>query len=157
MNFSMRARRVLLVCLLLTASALAADALSAGSIPSTTGDFFSLTPCRVYDSRQALNLLHSGMDLLVPFYGVCGVPSTARAVSINLTVLGPSSAGDLTVYPANFPNPGISTIYFDFRELLSNHAVLLLSTNGTGSLRVTPFIFGNGTSGFVVDIDGYFE
>jgi hypothetical protein len=158
MNLPVRARLVLFVCFVLTASAWSAGDLFAGpAIPPTTGDFFTLTPCRVYDTRQILDPLHSGTDRLIPFYGLCGVPSTARAVAINLTVIGPSGDGDLTIYPANFPNPGISTIYFSHSETLANNAIFLLSTNGTGSLRVTPFVFGNGFTGLAVDVVGYFE
>src|SRR6185295_9315740 len=85
-----------------------------GTAPGTTGcpivrpplDFFTLTPCRVADSRQSAFLTYGGPVLVageqrtitipdVPAYiptwrSACGVPATAKAVALNVTVDSPN-------------------------------------------------------------------
>jgi len=157
-----RARLVFLVCFVLTALAWPAeDLLAAGTYPAIAGDFYTLEPCRVYDTRSGAPLRNNS-EILVPFYSACEVPATARAVAINMTVIGSSfGSGDLTMFPANYPNPGVSTIYFDFSRsrFRCNNVILMLSTNGTGSLRVRASMTAGGDpfAHLVIDINGYFE
>ena len=161
MNRIVHARLVVLACLVLTASVWPSGDLHAATFPAIAGDFYLLEPCRVYDSRSGAPL-RNGTEILVPFFGICEVPSTARAVVISMTVIGPVfGSGDLTMYPANFPNPGVGTIYFDFSRsrFRCNNAVQMLSTNGTGSLRVRASMTPGGDpfAHLVIDITGYFE
>ena len=73
---------------LLVASAVAAG-LSATSAQAQTGlQYFALTPCRAYDSRPS-NPLPAATQRNVTIKGVCGVPATAKAVSLNATIATP--------------------------------------------------------------------
>ena len=84
----------------------------------------------------------------------CGIPSAARAVSLNVTVVSPSAAGDLLVYPAD-TNPGPpSTLSFGAGRTRASLAILGVSGDGTGSIRVRNR--SPGPLDLVVDVNGYF-
>ena len=87
--------------------------------------------------------------------GICGIPSTAIAVSVNLTVVQPAAQGHLILYPGDAAGPPlVSNINFTPGVTRANNAVVLLATNG-GTINVK-----NGSAGavhFVLDVNGYFQ
>ncbi|MGH9368129.1 MAG: hypothetical protein ACRD3M_10695 [Thermoanaerobaculia bacterium] len=129
--------------------------------------FFSVTPCRLADTRDPTGptggpFLTSGFVRSFPTYGssarVCGIPSTAKAVAINGTVVGPTGDGFLVMFPYNTPVPGVSTINFVAGEpALANGQLVALTSDPTLQLSVHPFIGGGGTAHLVLDITGYFQ
>lgn len=122
-------------------------------------DLFTVPPCRILDTRQAGQgpALTSGLKRTVTAHGSCGLPETARAVVVNVTVVQPSAAGYLTFHAGDVAPEATSTITFDAGQLRSNNAVLPLSFDGRRLLAVTPFVEGNGTVHVIVDVSGYFE
>jgi hypothetical protein len=124
-----------------------------------TGDFFTLSPCRLIDTRQAGQgpALTSGVPALVDVHGVCDIPGTAKAVAVNVTVLQAQGAGSLTLHPGNLSTPNTSTINFPAGLNLANNAILALASNGEGTLGVTPVVSGGGTVHVIVDVSGYFQ
>ena len=64
----------------------------------TPPGFYTLTPCRVLDTRDPNGphggpALVAGADRAFTITGQCDIPSTAMAVSVNLTVTQPSAPG----------------------------------------------------------------
>jgi hypothetical protein len=85
----------------------------------------------------------------------CGVPASARAVSLNLTAVTPAAPGHVTVYPGNGLPGTTSAINFIPGKTVANNAVAPLATDGAGTLGVV-----NGSGGtlhLIVDVNGYFE
>jgi Tol biopolymer transport system component len=123
------------------------------------GDYYTVAPCRLIDTRQAGQgpALASGVPVLVDVHGVCGIPGTAKAVAVNVTVLQAQGAGSLTLHPGNLSTPNTSTINFPAGLNLANNAILALASNGEGTLGVTPVVSGGGTVHVVVDVSGYFQ
>jgi len=125
--------------------------------------FFTVTPCRVADTRnpngpQGGPALSGGVERVFPVGGVCGVPLAAQAVSVNVTVTGPSALGSLRFGPGTCSNlPLTSTINFDAGRTRANNAVLPLATDGTGGLAVVPSFSGSGTVQLIIDVNGYFN
>jgi hypothetical protein len=117
-------------------------------------DFHTVDPCRVYDSRTSSPLV-SAVDRLVQVAGLCGVPATAQAVSLNLTAINPTDRGRITLYPADQPLPLASTINFASGRTLANNAIVVLSPDG--KLLANPFVLGSGQVDIAVDVNGYFE
>ena len=123
-------------------------------------DYFSLTPCRLVDTRNPNGPL--GGPALQPsanrtfvLTGTCGVPSTAKALMLNLTVVNPAATGFLTLYPSNQSAPATSTINFVPGIVRSNNATVGLATDASGGITVK-----NGSVGtvhFVLDVTGYYE
>jgi PKD repeat protein len=120
--------------------------------------FYTLAPCRVLDTRSSLPLA-SNVPLVIPVAGAagCGVPASARAVAINVTVASPTAAGVLTLYPGNYLRPVVSTVNFSAGETRANSAILALASDNTGALAAAATVGTSGTVHLIVDIDGYFQ
>jgi hypothetical protein len=122
--------------------------------------FYTLTPCRLVDTRNPDGPL--GGPTLQPssqrtfaLAGTCGVPATAKALSVNLSVVNPAAAGNLTVFPADRPAPTASSINFAPGANRANNALVPLSAGGSGSITIK--VNSAGTLDVLVDVNGYFE
>jgi IPT/TIG domain/Metallo-peptidase family M12 len=128
--------------------------------PAPPGKFYTLSPCRLVDTRGAVALL-GGPALAASgrrnftLTSTCGVPTTAKAISVNLTVTGATAPGFVSLFPGDGIAPATSNINFATGQTRANNAVVLLATNGSGSLAVL-----NGAAGtvhFILDVNGYFQ
>lgn len=118
----------------------------------TGGDFYTLTPCRVLDTRDQSAPLSAGETRTVQMAGSCGIPSHAAAVAVNITVVNATTNGELTAYPANESKPTASAISYQAGLTRANNGILKL---GNGALA----FFNNQSSGsahLIVDVTGYF-
>ena len=126
---------------------------------ATTGArFYTLTPCRLVDTRGAGGpngspALVANTDRLFRLVG-CGVPSSARAVAVNITVTQGSVAGSLTIYPAGEDLPGTSSINYGAGQTRANNGILALGVNGSVFVSCTQ---ASGSVQFILDISGYFQ
>jgi hypothetical protein len=122
-------------------------------------DFYTLTPCRLIDTRNAIGplggpALVGGTTRSLLVAGICGVPVGATALVVNLTIVQPVAAGDLRLFPSGIAAPLVSTINFSAGQILANNAVVPLTGTIPGSLDVQADFAG--TSHFVLDVVGYF-
>ncbi|HVF61947.1 MAG TPA: hypothetical protein VNJ70_19240 [Thermoanaerobaculia bacterium] len=122
-------------------------------------DFYTLPPCRLFDSREsgAGGPLVSGVKALLRAHGLCGLPATAAALSVNVTVTQSTGPGHLTLFAGDAPEPGTSTINFGAGQTRANNAILSLATDGMGTLAVLPHVLGGGSVHVVLDVNGWFE
>jgi hypothetical protein len=123
------------------------------------GSFFTLPPCRLADTRDPDGprggpALAAGVERLFPVAGVCGVPATATAVSVNVTVTQPGSDGHVTLYPAGTPVPGAPTVHFRNGQTRAGNAVVALGA--PGAIAATAG-HAAGTVHLVIDTAGYFH
>ena len=139
-----------------SAGSTTSTAVSIALAPATPLEFYTLTPCRIYDTRLTALPLLSAVARIVPGTGACGVPANARALAANVTVVSPSAAGYVTLYPGNYPQAPTPMISFSASDTRSNHMVLPLATTGDGSLAALASIAGSGTVQLVIDATGYF-
>ena len=117
-------------------------------------DFYTVSPCRVVDTRQTGGALSCGTErALTMVGGTCGVPTGAKAVSLNVTVTGSSATGNVRVYAAGAPAPSASTINYVAGQTRANNAVAPLSTAGQIAVLCSP----TGTAHVIVDVNGYFK
>jgi hypothetical protein len=86
--------------------------------------------------------------------GRCGVPPSATAISLNLTVTGATAAGYLTVYPQGLPIPLASTINFRAAQTRANNAIVRLGTGG--AIAIFYGQASGNTVDVIVDLNGYF-
>jgi len=126
--------------------------------PPAAGDFFTVTPCRLLDTRlpQDGPALASGTPATLDAAGACGIPQSATAVAINVAVIQPTAPGRLTVHPGNLAT-STSTVDFTAGQTRSNNAILALALNGEGTLGLTPVLDGGGTVHVILDVVGWFE
>jgi hypothetical protein len=122
--------------------------------------FHTVSPCRIVDTRGPSGpyggpALAGGSVRSFVLAGPCGVPSTAKSLSVNVTVTQPSSGGNITAFPAGGSVPLASTLNFSGGQTRANNAVLGLSP--TGGVSVSTILFSGGTVHLIVDVNGYFE
>jgi hypothetical protein len=125
--------------------------------PDPTGDFYTLPPCRLVDTRQPADApsLTSGEVRALDLAGRCGIPSTARALSLNVTAFVPTGNGNFRFGPGGETVPPASTVNFQAGVVRANNAILMISADGV--LNVSPSVAGGGTVDLLLDVNGWFD
>jgi uncharacterized repeat protein (TIGR01451 family) len=122
-------------------------------------DYFTLTPCRVVDTRGGAPVggpvLQGQETRTLPVAGHCGIPLTAKALSINVTVTQSSSAGNVRLFPAGQTVPLVSTINYVVGLTRANNAVVPLNASGAMAAYVEQAL--GTTVHLIIDVNGYFE
>lgn len=121
----------------------------------------TVAPCRVFDTRSPIGpyggpALAASASRTFALAGVCGIPATARAVSLNLTATGATVGGYLTLHPAGTPLPATSTLNVLAGPTRANNAVVRVSSDGTASLAVFAGLSA-GSVHAILDVNGWFE
>ncbi|MCE7957971.1 MAG: hypothetical protein DYH06_08555, partial [Acidobacteria bacterium ACB2] len=131
------------------------------SVTAVSSKLHTLPPCRVLDTREAAGtfggpaLGRLGERSWPIATGSCGVPGTARALALNVTVVVPQAGGFVTLWPSDAPRPLTSTINFTPGQVRANNAVVRVTSDGQASLSA--FNGSDGDAHVVVDVTGYFE
>jgi IPT/TIG domain/Matrixin len=133
--------------------------LTGGFTYNTGVGFYTVTPCRVLDTRNPTGPLGgpavvANADRAFTVTGQCGIPATARAVSANVTVTQPSSAGDLRLSAAGGPLSLTSSINYRASQTRANDAVIPLGAAGALAVHCDQ---PSGTVQFIIDVNGYFQ
>jgi len=154
-------------------SALVLAALAAVSLPGAVAaqsgpfQYHAITPCRVVDSRTT-NATEGTNGSPVTrgvhtfrIQGQCGVPVGATAITGNFTIVNPTYAGHLVVWPAGGTEPGVSTLNYVGGDTVANGAIVPLATvTGTApdiSVRISEGPGTGGTADIIIDVTGYFQ
>jgi hypothetical protein len=121
--------------------------------------FYTLPPCRLVDTRNTAGplggpALAAQTDRTFTLRGSCGIPDTAKALAMNLTVTGATRAGNLRLHA-----PGLrgktETLHFPVGQAQANNAVMALDFEGRlGVFCDQP---AGSTAHFILDVNGYFE
>ncbi len=118
--------------------------------------FYPLVPCRVVDTRGTAGPFggpemeaQSVRSFVLPASG-CNVPSTAKAYSLNVTVVPDGVLSFLTAWPAGAGQPFVSTLNSFDGSVVANAAIVPAGTNGAVSIYVTD------RTQVILDINGYF-
>ncbi len=123
---------------------------------STAASFFTVTPCRIADTRDTDGpyggpALLAGGERVFVVANRCGIPATAKAVSLNVTVTQPAAPGFVILYPGGSPAPSVSAINFRAGQTRANNAIVPLGAGGTLAVQsIAP-------THFIIDANGYFE
>lgn len=114
----------------------------------------TVTPFRALDTRYGTGgratALGPNQSYDVTVRGVGGVPTTADSVVVNVTVVGPTTPGFLTVWPALQTRPLASNLNFVAGQVVPNLVIAKVGTNSKISVY-NPF----GYVHVVMDIVGY--
>jgi parallel beta-helix repeat protein len=127
--------------------------------PPAGMSFFTVAPCRLVDTRNTNSpiggpALAAGTQRTFALTGRCGVPMSARSLSLNVTVTGSTAAGDLQVFTGGAAAPGTPTIDYRAAQTRANNAVA--TPGGTGNLTVQ-CDQGSGAVHVILDVNGYFQ
>jgi ELWxxDGT repeat protein len=133
-----------------TATAAIGDSLSL--IPMA---FYTVTPCRVVDTRDPApgSPLAAGVPRTFPVAGHCLIPATAKTISFNVTVTGATTSGNVRLFAGGTPAPAASTINFVAGVTRANNGFVALGSGGDVSALLGP----TGTAHLIIDVNGYME
>jgi hypothetical protein len=134
-------------------------AIGTGGPPPSGAPFYTVTPCRLADTRGAAGVyggpaLAAGADRTFVISGQCGIPSGAKAVAFNLTITQATGAGDLRVFPSSGSLPLVSTLNWSPGQTRANNAVLSLGPAGDITVHLDQ---AGGTADLIIDVNGYFQ
>ena len=114
--------------------------------------FVSIDPVRVLDTRAGGGAVAAGTSRTLPVLGVRTVPATGvSSVVVNVTVVGTTSGGYLTVYEAGRPRPPTSNVDFAAGGTVANLATVKVGDAGALSVYL-----GGGSAHVLVDVAGYY-
>jgi hypothetical protein len=125
--------------------------------PATGGlNFYTATPCRIVDTRNPAGtfggpILNGGTERTFPLsQGSCGLPATAAAYSLNMTVVPSGLLGYLTTWPTGVNQPVVSTLNAFKGQVVANAAVVPAGAGGAINVYVT------NTTHIIIDTNGFF-
>ena len=125
--------------------------------------FYTLTPCRLVDTRGTAGVPYGGPSVppggerIFTATGRCGIPTTAKAISINAAVVVAGASGNLSFYPGDLGPPNASNINFTPGQTRANNAVVKLAGSGSGTFAVSQFTVPAANVNVIVDVNGYFQ
>ena len=154
-------RVVLVVAIAVTALVVAANSPATppggAQVPDPSGEFTALPPARLLDTRTGLGQPSSapvgpGATIELQVTGRGGVPATGvSAAVVNITAVGPTASGFLTVYPTGANRPGISNVNFVPGDVVPNMVTVALGTGGRISIS-NPL----GSTHVLADVVGFY-
>jgi uncharacterized protein YqgV (UPF0045/DUF77 family) len=131
-----------------------------GYFDNSTGpnsfSFYPATPCRIADTRYGSGQfgapsMNTGETRGFPLpLSTCGIPSTASAYSLNVTVVPAGYLGYLTTWPTGQPQPNASTLNSWTGKVVANAALVPAGSNGSVSVYVSD------PTNVILDTNGYF-
>jgi hypothetical protein len=118
--------------------------------------FYPVSPCRVADTRSLAGAF--GGPAMVPNVvrnfpvqtSPCGIPASAQAYALNMTVVPTSGLGFLTTWPAGAPQPLVATLNASLRAVTANAAIVPVGAGGAIAVLATD------PTDLIIDINGYF-
>jgi hypothetical protein len=86
--------------------------------------------------------------------GACGIPQSAIAITVNVTVTQPTAPGGLTIFAAGAANLGTSAINYSAGQTRANNAIVAPNNAGAVTVHCTQT---SGNVEFILDVNGYFQ
>ncbi len=148
-----------------TAQGSSALTTGAGYIYAGLSNYVPLKPFRILDTRpgspyqRGAGALGAGGTRTLQISGVTGLPSgtdpiptTATAVSINVTAVAGTASSLLTVYPTGTGRPNASNLNFVAGAVTPNLVTAVIGEGGAVNI-----FNAAGTVNVLADVEGYFE
>jgi len=133
--------------------------------PPGTGGlyFYPATPCRVADTRTGFGKIgtfgppqlsgNASRDFPIPASG-CGIPPSAQAFSLNMTVVPPGQLIYLTTWPSGVLQPLVSTLNSFLGKVVANAAIVPAGSGSLGAGSISVFV--SDPTQLIIDVNGYF-
>jgi pseudomonalisin len=123
--------------------------------------FYPVTPCRVADTRAGFGFsglfgppsLVAGATRNFPVQqSSCGIPSSAQAYSVRMTVVAPGPLNYLTTWSEGQPLPTVATLNAPNGGVMGNEAIVPAGTVAGEPISV----YVSDNTDLVIDVNGYF-
>jgi hypothetical protein len=118
--------------------------------------YVPVTPTRIVDTRYAINLpakLRANVPQTFAVTGKATIPTTARAITANVTVVNQTAKGYVAITPEPTASPPSSTLNFPVGDIRANNLTAAL---GSGGKLSAVFRATGGTVDLIVDVTGYY-
>jgi hypothetical protein len=127
------------------------------AVRSYAGELHAVAPARIVDTRNGTGgrtgPIVAGNEATFTVSGVGGVPASGvDAVVMNVTVVDPSEASYLTIWPAGFTRPTASNLNFSRGQTIPNLVTTKVSTSGGVSVFVN-----DGLTALIFDVVGWYS
>ena len=128
-------------------------------VPAGSGGlaFYSLSPCRVVDTRGTAGVsiggpyLSAGLGRTIPIRSSsCAIPTSAQAYSLNFTAIPHTWLGYLTTWPTGQGRPTVSTLNAASGTVTANAAIVPAGSGGSID------VYATNDADLLVDVNGYF-
>ncbi len=127
-----------------------------GPVVVGAGDYFPLTPDRLFDSRNGnggrTTPLDAGTEVDIVVLGRSGVPASGvTSVAVNVVSVAATAPTTMTVWPSGGAKPNVANV-----RSLANRAVpnlVIVQVGANGQIRVAN---ESGSAHLVVDVAGYY-
>jgi hypothetical protein len=122
--------------------------------------FYTLTPCRVVDTRNPAGpwggpALTAGNSRTFVLAGRCGIPTAARSVAVNATMTQATAGpGILTLYAGGTSLPNASTLDYSAGQTRASDAIVSLGLAGDVTVHNQQ---PSGSVQVILDVSGYFQ
>jgi streptogramin lyase len=121
--------------------------------------FHTLSPCRAVDTRGPVGpygapALAAGGTREFLMAGECRIPSSAKAVSLNVTVTQSTGSGSLTFFAGGTSRPDTLAIAWSAGQTRANNAIVAVGADGEIAVFCGQ---ASGTVELIVDVNGYFD
>jgi uncharacterized repeat protein (TIGR01451 family) len=121
--------------------------------------FYAVAPCRVLDTRNPPGPLGGpalGAQTTRRFTmtNKCGIPPSARALSVSMAVTSATVAGNLRLFPAQQSVPFVATIAYSAGQIRTNNAIVTLGPDADIDVFCGQ---ASGTVHLILDVNGYFQ
>ncbi|MBS2011717.1 MAG: hypothetical protein JST00_02290 [Deltaproteobacteria bacterium] len=126
---------------------------ASSAITSPVGlELVPISPCRIVDTRLSGGLMAgSETRTFTPTASPCGIPSDAKALAVNTTVVPSGPLGFVTMWPAGEAQPLASTLNAVRGEVVANSAIVPMGASG----QISAFV--SNPTHLIIDVQGYFR
>lgn len=120
--------------------------------------YYPISPIRICDTRPGTSApcskspLSAQNPLIVNLSSF--VASGTSAVTVNVTVIGPTQSGYITLYPYGQTKPNSSNQNFAAGEIIPGRAIISVTQGITPALQIA---ISGGSANIAVDLNGYYE
>jgi hypothetical protein len=119
----------------------------------------TVDPVRMLDSRAGIGTgltgrFVSGMPRELPIAGAATIPGGAVAITANLTVVGQTKGGFVSLTPTSVPNPSTANLNFPVGDTRGNGLTAKLS--GTGTIFLVYKAAAGARTDLILDVTGYY-
>jgi LPXTG-site transpeptidase (sortase) family protein len=146
--------RQLIVAILILTSFIFASSVGPSSVsaaPAGASAFHGVTPLRIFDTRDSAKP-GAGSNSPVLVGGLAGVPESATAVVLNVTVIDADGEGYVTAFPWGEALPNSSNVNIKrFGQMVSNLVTVRLGAQGKIGL------YSSISANLLVDVFGYYS
>lgn len=130
------------------------------ALEEAAGAFTAVRSCTLLDTRRrkdAPALRSDVLKLVRAHVRKCGIPETAKAVSLQATVFQPTGQGNLRFYRGDLTAPSPPAAILRFQRGRSAARPVVVPVSEDCNVAVLPFVDGGGEAHVRLEVNGYYE